>query len=203
MITLIGRVLRIHTVLGGVGGCCLPGVRYLTKEKVTAKDKRQWHVPGSVTGTFSESEKSNRSLFSRYKKKKKKMSAGPSHALSGQSQAVLSEASRNGDTLGPSGRCCSMSGAQPHMFCRLPKQHKKGVKLGFRAHPRCQGISPQLWPSQSPPHQLQYMPLPVSPALMAPKAVLSPGPPSSRSFHSQDFLLPLLALPSPRSKHHT
>lgn len=136
-------------------------------------------------------------------KKKIKMSAGPSHALSAQSQAVLSEAFRNGDTLGPSCRCCSMSGAQPHMFWRLPKRNKTGVKLGFRAHPRCQGISHQLWPSQSPSHQLQYTPLPVSPALMAPKAVLSPGPPSSRSFRFQDFLLQLLALPSPRSKHHT
>lgn len=58
----------------------------------------------------------------------KKMSAGPSLALSAQSQAVLSEASRNGDTLGSSCRCCSMSGAQPHMVWRLPKQNKKGVK---------------------------------------------------------------------------
>lgn len=150
MITLIGRVLRIHTVLGGVGGCCLPGVRYLTKEKVTAKDKRQWHVPGSVTGTFSESEKSNRSLFSRYKKKQK-MSAGPSHALSAQSQAVLSDAFRNGDTLGPSCVTAPCLGLNPTCFGGSPSKTKREsswaseLTLAVRASPPSFGLP-------NPPH---------------------------------------------------
>lgn len=49
------------------GSCCLPGAHYLTRKRATAKDKRWQEVLCSVPGTFLESEKRSRSLFSCYK----------------------------------------------------------------------------------------------------------------------------------------
>lgn len=62
-------------------------------------------------------------------------------------------------------------GSTPHVL-KAPQAKQKGT-LAVRASPPSFGFPHS-------PHQLQYTPLPVSPALMAPKAVLSPGLSTSR-----------------------
>lgn len=171
MIMLIGHVLRIHTVLGGVGGCCLPGVRYLTKEKVTAKDKRQWHVPGSVTGTFSESEKSSRSIFSRYQKKKN-VCWSSTCPLSPVPSSLVRGFQKRGHPRPLVQVLLHVWGSTPHVL-EAPQAKQKGSQAGLQSSP---------WLSGHLPPALAF-PIPLTPApIHATACVPCPHGPQGRPF---------------------
>lgn len=187
MQTLVEHILCTHAALGTAGVLRPSRVHHLMRGKATAKDKRQWEMPSGVTGTFSESEKRSSLCFHDTKKMLWLSITCPLGPVPG----TLIRGFRKQGSLSSSWRC-HFDGwdSAPHVLEAPQAKYVRRVKSGFRAGPPCWSCFPQQWPSQSPQTWPQHPPPPVSPALMLPKVVISPGLPKSRTG-------PLLGLPAP------